>query len=128
MGPPPPPIPEVVKVQAKVRQRVETRDPDVTSELRRGGMKEKWGLSLVQRIGEGGRVELCVSKVVKFSPAEKAGLKVGNTLVQINDWKIEAMESTDVALNVLLAAGFYLTLSWLNTNLPLASDIHDNVL
>ena len=85
----------------------------------------------------------------------KAGLKVGNTLVQINDWKIEAMESTDVsfiehvlvmsskdrfvpslhhdhdddqvALNVLLAAGFYLTLSWINTSLPLASNVHDCV-
>jgi len=48
-------------------------------------------------------------------------------LVQINDWEIEAMESTDVALNVLLAAGFYLNLSWLNTGLLLASDIHDCV-
>ena len=32
-----------------------------------------------------------------------------------------------VALNVLLAAGFYLNLSWINTTLPLASDIHDCV-
>jgi len=87
MLPPPPPIPEVTKVQVKVieedwclakrvttklvRQRVETRVPDMRRELRRGGLKEKWGISLIQRIGEGGRVELCVSKVVKFSPAEK---------------------------------------------------------
>ena len=37
------------KMIEQVRQRVETRDPDVTRELRRGGMKEKWGISFVQR-------------------------------------------------------------------------------
>ena len=76
-------------------------------ELKRGSMKEKWGLTLVHRTGEGNRIELGVSKVGKlvswtflqqfaqvamFSPAAKAGILPGNTLILINDWKVEAME------------------------------------
>ena len=56
-------------------------------ELKRGSMKEKWGLSIAfrfcdftlpssmfhvfRREGAGGRVELGVSKVAMFSPAAK---------------------------------------------------------
>ena len=35
-------------------------------ELKRGSMKEKWGLTLMHRTGEGNRIELGVSKVGKF--------------------------------------------------------------
>lgn len=41
--------------------KVETREPDCTVELRRGNMKEKWGLGLVFSI-ESGRLELVVNK------------------------------------------------------------------
>ena len=35
-------------------------------ELKTGNMKEKWGLTLMHRTGEGNRIELGVSKVGKF--------------------------------------------------------------
>merc|ERR1719331_811701 len=82
---------EVVKVK-EGKEAVPTREPDLRMELKRGSMRDKWGLTLVHRVGDGGRIELGVSKVAMFSPAAKAGLVPGNTLVLINDWKVEAME------------------------------------
>ena len=38
-----------------------------------------------------------MKKVSMFSPAAKAGLEVGDTIVTINDWNIEAMENIQVA-------------------------------
>ena len=40
-----------------------------------------------------------VKKVSMFSPAAKAGLGVGDTLVTINDWNIEAMDNIQVGVN-----------------------------
>ena len=75
-------------------------------ELKRGSMKEKWGLSIafrfpdsassqlpsffcvLRREGPGGRVELGVSKVAMFSPAAKAGLVPGNTLLLIGTYML----------------------------------------
>ena len=37
-----------------------------------------------------------VKKVSMFSPSAKAGLAVGDTLVTINDWNIEAMDNIQV--------------------------------
>ena len=48
-----------------------------------------------------------------FSPGAKAGLKAGDVLVQINGWKIEAMEQEQVAVNVFLAAGYQVTVGWI---------------
>jgi len=103
-----------VKIQEDKVKTV-TREPDVRKELKRGSMRDKWGISLVYRSGEGGRLEVAVSKVGMFSPAAKAGLAAGNTLVQINDWKIEAMDHCQTALSVLLAAGFSVHLAWLSS-------------
>ena len=49
-----------------------------------------------------------------FSAGAKAGLKEGDTLVQINGWKIEAMDHQEVAVNVFLAAGYQVTVGWIN--------------
>ena len=38
----------------------------VLMELKRGSLKEKRGLTLIHRTGEGNRIELGVSKVGKF--------------------------------------------------------------
>ena len=43
-----------------------TREPDVEAEMKRGNMREKWGLNLLYRINEG-RLELCVKKGEIFS-------------------------------------------------------------
>lgn len=66
------------------------RIPEMVFELKRGSMKEKWGLSIAFRFlsqshrpyfvffhreGPGGRVELGVSKVAMFSPAAKVIVK-----------------------------------------------------
>lgn len=109
---------EVVKVK-EGKEAVPTREPDLKMELKRGSMRDKWGLTLVHRMGEGGRVELGVSKVAMFSPAAKAGLLPGNTLVLINDWKVEAMEQVEAALSILLAAGFSVQLAWIASTEPL---------
>ena len=45
------------------KEAVPTREPDLKMELKRGSMRDKWGLTLVHRMGEGGRIELGVSKV-----------------------------------------------------------------
>ena len=81
-----------------------------------------------------------------FSPAAKvtshllkkcfyyqAGIEAGNTLVRVNDWKIEAIQKCEVsisippnnnqmivvflqtALSLLLAAGFSVKLAWLRS-------------
>merc|ERR1712181_59121 len=94
---------------------VEIRIPEMMFELKRGSMKEKWGLSIAFREGPGGRVELGVSKVAMFSPAAKAGIEAGNTLVRVNDWKIEAIQKCETTLSLLLAAGFSVKLAWLTS-------------
>jgi len=136
LSPPPSPLPSVcaakprntlhpkneslvraIQTKAKVKEGKEktiTREPDVRKELKRGSMRDKWGISLVYRL-EGGRLELAVSKVTMFSPAAKAGLMAGNTLILVNDWKIEAMDHSQTALSVFLAAGFSVHLAWLTT-------------
>jgi len=95
-------------------EKAKTTEADVKKELKRGSMKEKWGLSLVYRM-EDSRIELAVNKVSMFSPAAKAGMKTGDTILLINDWKVEAMDQIQAALNIFLAAGFSVTLGWANS-------------
>ena len=109
-----------VKVTNKPKQILETekaptREAEVKKELKRGSMKEKWGLSLVYRM-EDSRIELAVNKVSMFSPAAKAGIQTGDTILLINDWKVEAMEQIQAALNIFLAAGFSVNLGWIKTS------------
>ena len=59
------------------------RMPEIIMELRRGSMREKWGVTIVYRwgaggegdarLGQGGALELGISKVAMFSPAAKVG-------------------------------------------------------
>ena len=95
-------------------EKAQTREPELKKELKRGSMKEKWGLSLVYRI-EDSRIELAVYKVSMFSPAAKAGMLTGDTILLINDWKVEAMDQIQAALNIFLAAGFSVNLGWIKT-------------
>ena len=50
-----------------------------------------------------------------FSAGAKAGLEEGDILVQINGWKIEAMDQLQAALNVLLAAGYNVAVGWIKS-------------
>eukprot|EP00091_Calanus_sinicus_P010812 TRINITY_DN24857_c0_g1_i1.p1 TRINITY_DN24857_c0_g1~~TRINITY_DN24857_c0_g1_i1.p1 ORF type:complete len:121 (-),score=32.33 TRINITY_DN24857_c0_g1_i1:106-444(-) len=95
-----------------VQGKAQTREADVVKEVKRGSMKEKWGLTLSYRITNFS-LELVVTKVAKFSPADKVGLQEGNTITKVNDWKIEAMEHPQAALSIILAGGFMLSLGWL---------------
>ena len=59
-----------------------------------------------------------VKKVSMFSPAAKAGLCVGDTLVTINDWNIEAMDNIQVCVTkhyhlYLYFDHIYHTIDWL---------------
>ena len=50
-----------------------------------------------------------------FSAGAKAGLEEGDILVQINGWKIEAMDNHQAALNVFLAAGYNVAVGWIKS-------------
>ena len=50
-----------------------------------------------------------------FSAGAKAGLVEGDILVQINGWKIEAMDNHQAALNVFLAAGYNVAVGWIKS-------------
>eukprot|EP00092_Neocalanus_flemingeri_P044714 GFUD01049674.1.p1 GENE.GFUD01049674.1~~GFUD01049674.1.p1 ORF type:complete len:226 (+),score=63.80 GFUD01049674.1:105-782(+) len=95
--------------------KIKTREPDVVKEMKRGSMKEKWGLSLVYRV-ENGRLELAVNKVAMFSAAAKVGIQPGDIVIQVNDWKIEAMDQNQAALSIFMAAGFSVNLGWLKSD------------
>jgi len=82
------------KIQLAV-EKAETTEPELKKELKRGSMKEKWGLTLVYRVDKS-RICLSAKKVSMFSAAAKAGIAVGDTLVTINDWNIEAMDNIQV--------------------------------
>ena len=41
--------------------KVKTREPDIIKEMKRGNMREKWGLHMLYRVYNG-RLELCVKK------------------------------------------------------------------
>jgi len=91
--------------------RVTTREPDIVTQLTRGNMKERWGLTCHYRLQ--GRLELVVANVVPASPAAKAGMKTGDVVVQINGWKIEAMDNTQTAVSLFMAGGYRMTMGWL---------------
>ena len=95
-----------------VQGKAETREADVIKDIKRGSMKDKWGLNLSYRRSNYS-LELVVTKVAMFSPADKVGLQVGNTITRVNDWKIEAIDHLQAALGILLAGGFIISLGWL---------------
>ena len=46
-----------------IEGRAVTREPDVTKEVRRGNMKERWGMEVVYRATDSVSLELAVTKV-----------------------------------------------------------------
>ena len=60
---------------------------------------------------------IIVWQVGMFSPAAKAGIQPGDSVILVNDWKVEAMNNVPAALAVLLAAGFTVNLGWAKTDL-----------
>ena len=99
-----------------VCEKVKTREPDIVKDIKRGSMKEKWGLSFVYRV-DNGRLELVIKSVSMFSPAAKVGIKAGDILIEINGWKIEAMDHYQAALNLFMAAGFSVNLGWIQSSM-----------
>ena len=77
-------------VRPVVQGKAQTREADVVKEVKRGSMKEKWGLTLSYSSTHFS-LELVVTKVAKFSPAYKVGLQEGNTITMIGrlrQWSI----------------------------------------
>ena len=103
-------LPKVVR--PILHGKAQTREPDVVKEIKRGSMKDKWGLSLSYRITDLS-LELVVTSVAKYSPADKVEIKEGNIITRVNDWKIEAMDHPQAALSILQAGGFFLSVGWL---------------
>ena len=103
-------LPKVVR--PILHGKAQTREPDVVKEIKRGSMKETWGLSLSYRITNIS-LELVVTSVAKYSPADKVEMKEGNIITRVNDWKMEAMDHPKAALSILLAGGFFLSVGWL---------------
>lgn len=50
-----------------------------------------------------------------FSAGARAGLVEGDILVQINGWKIEAMDNHQAAVGVFLAAGYHVAVGWIKS-------------
>jgi len=100
--------------------KTEVTEPEVKKELKRGSMKEKWGLTLSYNF-EDSRLSVGVIKVSMFSPAAKAGVSAGSIINVINDWAIEAMDKPEVAMSILLAAGFSVNLAWRSTKDDISS-------
>ena len=46
-----------------IEGKAQTREPDVIKEIRRGNMKERWGLEVVYRSTDSVSLELAVTKV-----------------------------------------------------------------
>ena len=95
---------EVVKVK-EGKEAVATREPDMKMELKRGSMRDKWGLTLVHRTGEGGRVELGVSKV-----GPPAYLLPVNVLLFLSRWRCSAQLPRQALFRVTLNQPFMLIL------------------
>jgi len=100
--------------------KTEVTEPEVKKQLNRGSMKEKWGLTLSYNL-EDCRLSVGVIKVSMFSPAAKAGVSAGSIINVINDWAIEAMDKPEVAMSILLAAGFSVNLAWRSTKDDISS-------
>jgi len=77
----------------------EIKDPDQLKELI-GDMEEE-GEVQIEIVREGKRVEYgaLIEKVIEESPAEKAGLKAGDVIIQINDREIKDYEDLIRTLN-----------------------------
>ena len=50
-----------------IEGRAMTREPDVIKEIRRGNMKERWGIEVVYRSSDSVSLELAVTKVRSIS-------------------------------------------------------------
>ena len=72
-----------------VEGRAVTRTPDVVKEMRRGSMKERWGLELVYRLLDAVTLEIAVTKVSRPSAAHAAGLSPGHVITVVNQWNVE---------------------------------------
>ena len=72
-----------------VEGRAVTRTPDVVKEIRRGSMKERWGLELVYRLLDAVTLEIAVTKVSRPSAAHAAGLSPGHVITVVNQWNVE---------------------------------------
>jgi len=112
-----------ISVQGGVSERVKSGRPNVQgkavtreatreAKLKRGGMKERWGLELSCR-SLGQSLEVVVKAVSTPSPAQRAGVKPGDLITLVNEWKVEAMRK-EAALSVIQASGFHMTLGLLN--------------
>jgi len=113
--------PKVLKPH--VEGRAVTHQADVIQEVRRGSMKERWGLDLVYRMHPDTlSLELAVARVTCPSPAHVSGLRPGHVITLVNDWKIEAMQVPEAVQTVLMAGGFFMKLGWLNQTLLQITD------
>ena len=99
-----------------VQGRAVTRQADVIREVRRGSMKEPWGMDISYRVLDNCSLEVLVSRVTPGSPVFREGLRAGQVLTTINNWEIEAMQVVEAVETVLLAGGFFITLGWLESS------------
>lgn len=88
-------------------------------ELKRGSMKDKWGLKLVYQMSQEGGLCLGVLKVKSFTAGHKAKLQTGDHVLTINGWQIHGMDEPQVAANLFRAAGFSVVLRFQKSNLKL---------
>ena len=98
-----------VTAVAVSRPKPPPETPDIKQELKRGSMKERWGVRLVYHLSPDGGLGLAVVKVTSFTAGHRAKIVPGDKLVTVNDWHIGNMEEPQVAANLIRAAGFSVT-------------------
>ena len=50
-----------------------------------------------------------------FSADAKVGIHPGNIVIQINDWKIKAVDQYQAALNIFMVAGYSVSFGWIKS-------------
>merc|ERR1711868_362943 len=80
----------------------------MTLAMQRSSLREDWGVTLQYSIQDE-KLLVGVKEVLDNSPA-CSSLKVGDIIVNINDWHIQKIKQPEVAANIFRAAGNFVTL------------------
>ena len=82
--------------------------PEIKLELKRGSMKDKWGVRLVYQPSQQGGLNLAVVKVTNFTASHRAKLLAGDKILTINGWQIDTMDEPQVIYYLIFLFNFFI--------------------